>query len=405
MVAETTAIQSDTSATSNWQGRVALIAKPGGPNTGVGRYMHMLEQGLVEAGIQATRVAPLAPPLPESAYRGLRRAGVDLRTFLMNYPVWADYPNADVYHLTSQNLATLLLFRRPPGRVIVTVHDIIPYMLRHNRQLSSYRTIADRIFDQLAMWGLHRANHLIADSHYTKGCVVKYLRIPPERISVVHLGIDHDRFKPLPVTDELYQRFRLHRDRRYLIYVGSEDPRKNLDTLLRALAEVRRSMPDLELIKVGRAHFVQQRTHLQTLASQLGIANAIHWLDEVSEDELSLLYNLADACVMPSLYEGFGFPVLEAMACGTPVVAANAASLPELVGNAGLLFEAGEGSVNLLAQSVSQVLEDSALRSSLSRQGLRQAQHFLWTDSVICTLQQYQDLPRPNNASQSKIKI
>jgi glycosyltransferase involved in cell wall biosynthesis len=318
-----------------WTGRVALIAKPGGPNTGVGRYVHMLHEGLRELGIDAVRVAPSVPPLPQTGYSLLKRLRLDARTFLNNYPVWAEYPRADVYHLTSQNLATLLLFRRPPGRVVVTVHDIIPYMLRNDPKLCTYRSAADRLFDRLAMAGLKRADGLIADSEYTRRCVVEHLRITPEKIDVIYLGIDHQRFRPLPVPLSIRERYDLPQQRRYLIYVGSEDPRKNLETLVRALAAVRRTLPDVELIKVGRAHFEDERRRLRELAANLGVLDAIHFLDDVPDDDLPLLYNLADVCVMPSLYEGFGFPVLEAMACGTPVVCANASSLPELVGDAG----------------------------------------------------------------------
>lgn len=315
----------------DWHGRVALIAKPGGPNTGVGRYVEMLHRGLLDAGVDAVRVSPRVPPLPNAVYGALRALRVDVRTFLTNYPVWANHPEADVYHFTSQNLATLLLFHRPRGKVAVTVHDIIPYMLRNDPKLCSYRTVADRWFDRLAMEGLKRADVLIAVSQYTKRCVVEQLGIAAERIHVVYQGVNQETFRPLPVPTTVRERYGLPEGRHYLIYVGSEDPRKNLDTLLRAIAEIRLERPDVELIKVGRPHFRAERQRLIDLASRLGVREAIHFLDEVPEGDLPILYNIADVCVMASLYEGFGFPVLESMACGTPVVCAKAASLPELV--------------------------------------------------------------------------
>ncbi|PDV99082.1 glycosyltransferase family 4 protein [Candidatus Chloroploca asiatica] len=373
---------------SQWHGTIALIAKPGGPQTGVGRYVQMLQHGLEAEGLRVSRVAPIAPPLPSMVYFALRRLGADVRTFLMNYPVWADYPSADVYHLTSQNLATLLLFRRPPGRVIVTVHDIIPYMLRNNPQLSTYRTFADRLFDWLAMRGLHRADHLVADSHYTKQTLIEHLGLAPERISVVHLGIDHERFQPRVVTEELRIHYGLPSGQRYLIYVGSEDPRKNLGTLLQALSIVRRQHPEVELIKVGRAHFMAERQRLVTLAEELGISTAIHWLDEVPEEDLPALYSLADLCVMPSLYEGFGFPVLEAMACGTPVVAANAASLPELVGDAGVLIDPTD--VKGLADALGSVLDGALLREWVCLAGPKRAAMYTWERTVAETTALYQ---------------
>src|SRR5262245_54893091 len=133
------------------------------------------------------------------------------------------------------------------------------------------------------MAGLRRANHLIVDSHYTRQCVVKYLGIDTKKISVAHLGIAHKRFQPAPVPPEIRDKYGLPEGRRYLIYVGSEDPRKNLPTLLGALAILREALPDVDLIKVGRAHFERERQRLLDLAAQLSAGTAIHWLNDVPD--------------------------------------------------------------------------------------------------------------------------
>lgn len=369
--------------------KIALIAKPGSVNTGVGRYAWMLEQSLTAAGVEVERVNPVVPRLPASIYGLLRSARVDLRTFLTNFPIWADYPAADVYHLTSQNLATLLLFRRPKGKVVITVHDIIPYMLGDDPLLSSYRTLADRLFDRIAMAGLKRADALIADSAYTRQCLVDYLGLPAHKITVVHLGIDHERFRPVRATNDVRQRYGLHEDRRYLLYVGSEDPRKNLPLVMRMLAMVRREYPDVALIKVGRPHFENERRRLIDLANDLGMESAIHFLDDVPEHDLPLLYNTADVCITASLYEGFGFPVLEAMACGTPVVCADATSLPELVGDAALLFRHGPEATMLFSNAVARALSDDKLRHTMREKGLSQADAFRWSRTASQVLDLY----------------
>ena len=374
--------------------RVALIAKPGGAHTGVGRYVQMLHGALSADGAQVERIAPTVPSLPGAAYTAIRRLGPDLRTFFLNYPVAAKYPSADVYHLTSQNLASLLLFRRPPGRVIVTVHDIIPFMVRNDPQFASYRSAADRLFDRMAMVGLKRADALIADSHYTKQSIVDLLKIAPEKIAVAHLGIDHGRFRPLTVPESLAERYGLSRDRRYLIYVGSEDPRKNLTTLVRALPAIRREVPEVALIKVGRAHFEAERRRLLDLAAELDVGAAIHFLDDVQDDDLPLLYNLAAVCVMPSHYEGFGFPVLEAMACGTPVVSARASSLPEIVGDAAIQFDPNDP--RDLAQAVCTLLRDDATRQQKIAAGTAQAAQFTWQRTVARTSDIYTRMMSPS---------
>jgi glycosyltransferase involved in cell wall biosynthesis len=377
-----------------WHGRVALIAEPSGPNTGIGRYVQMLHTGVREAGVDAVRVAPTLPPLPSISYRLLRLLGRDLQAFLRNYPLWSTYPKADIYHLTSQALALLLLFRRPKGKVVVTIHDIFPYMLRNDPQLRSpYAT--DHVFPRLAMAGLKRADHLIAVSHYAKQCVVEHLGIAPEKIAVVYNGIDHERFRPLPVLPAIRESYGLPQGRRYLIYVGSEDPRKNLVTLVRALAQLRRELPDVELIKVGRSHFDRERQRLTELVTQLGVRTFIHFLEDVPEDDLPLLYNLADLCVMPSLYEGFGFPVLEAMACGTPVVYANAGSLPEIAGNAGV--QVSPCDVDTLASTLVALLKSRDNQWLLRHTGQDQAGRFTWTATIQSTAAVYGQLIHSNS--------
>jgi glycosyltransferase involved in cell wall biosynthesis len=374
---------------AEWHGRVALIAGPSGPNTGVRRYVQMLHAGLCEAGVDAVRVTPTLPSLPDASYRLFRLLGRDLRAFLRNYPLWATYPKADIYHVTEQALASLLLLRRPKGRVVVTVHDLFPYIVYNDPQLGSpYGT--DRLFYRLPIAGLKRADHLIANSQYTKQSVVEYLGIAPEKITVIYLGIEHERFRPQSVLAALRESYGLPEGRRYLIYVGSEDPRKNLVTLVRALAQLRSELPDVELIKVGRSHFHRERQRLVELATQLGVRTAIHFLEDVPEDDLPLLYNLAALCVMPSLYEGFGFPVLEAMACGTPVVYAHAGSLPEIAGNAGVpVFPCD---VATLASTLLALLQNRDKQLLLRQTGRDQAARFTWTATIQSTAAVYEQL-------------
>jgi glycosyltransferase involved in cell wall biosynthesis len=172
-----------------------------------------------------------------------------------------------------------------------------------------------------------------------------------------------------------------------MLYVGTEDPRKDLATLLRALALVRRDRPEVHLIKAGRAHFGGQRQHLVRLTDELHLRDAVHFLDDVEEADLPALYNLASVFATPSLYEGFGFPPLEAMACGRPVVSTRAGSLPEIVGEAGLLVPPGDP--RGLADAILQVLGDPVLARRLGSLGPEQAARFTWDRTVNQTLAVY----------------
>src|SRR5262245_9765448 len=163
--------------------RIVLIAGPSGPNTGIGRYVQMLQAGLREAGVDTVRVSPTLPTLPTVAYSLFRLLGRDLRKFLTNYPLWLNYPKANTYHVTEQALGSLLLFARPKGRVVVTIHDIFPYIVRNDPQVGSPYG-SEHLSYRLPMAGLKRADHLIAVSEYTKQSIIEHLGIGSEKISV-----------------------------------------------------------------------------------------------------------------------------------------------------------------------------------------------------------------------------
>lgn len=387
-------MRDENSATTASTGRVALLADPWNGRTGIGRYVERLQTGLHEAGVDVVRATPVPPRLPGFVYRGFRLIGRDLRAFLTNYPLWSAYPRADTYHLISQTLASLLLVGRPKGRTVVTVHDIFPYMLRSDPELRSPYA-GDHVYHRLAMGGLKRADHLIAVSEYTKRCLTEHLGVPEENITVVYLGIDHERFRPLGGDSGIRTRYGLQEGRRYLLYVGSEDPRKNLAALVRALAEVRRDFPDVELVKVGLAHLERGRRSLLETAEQLEIRSAIHLLEDVPEEDLPSLYSAADLYVTPSPFEGFGLTVLEAMSCGTPVVCADAGALPEIVGAAAVRVP--PRSPSALADAISGLLESPERLQSLREAGLDQAAGFTWAATARGTAAVYANLqaPRP----------
>jgi glycosyltransferase involved in cell wall biosynthesis len=369
-----------------WPGKAALISDARGPKTGLGRYAEMLYVSLRQTGVSAIHVAPTPPTLPKVSYALAGFLGRDLRAFLKNYPLWSKYPRAEIYHLTNQTLASLLLFSRPRGRVIVTVHDIFPYMLRFDRRLRApYR--GDRLYHRLAMLGLRHADHLITVSRYTKDCLHAQLGIETDKITVVYSGVDHERFRTMPVPVSIRERYGLPRDRQYLLYVGSEDPRKNLTTVLRALAQLRHELPGVELLKLGLSHFSGERQRLVDLSNELGISSAIHFLEDVPDQDLPALYNLADVFVTTSQYEGFGFPVIEAMACGTPVVCANAGALPELV--AGAAVQVCPTDADALAAQLVALLRSGDQRLALGRAGQRQAARFRWSSTAADTIDVY----------------
>jgi glycosyltransferase involved in cell wall biosynthesis len=310
-----------------------------------------------------------------------RCAGLDVNAFLAHYPLRLPWPKADVYHLTAHTFAGALLFGPPPGPVVVTVHDVVPYLVRHDRKLRAYRHPLHRLFDRLALRGLQRADALLADSHWTQRTLVDVLGIAAHRITVVPLGVEHERYRPLDVPARFRKRYRLPEGPRYVLYVGSEDPRKNLAALWRAFALVCGRRRDVRLIKVGAPHHPGERRRLQALAHALGIGEALRWIDSVPEADLPLFYNAAGVVVLPSLYEGFGLPVLEALACGARVVCSNTTALPEVAGSDAMLCAPVPGD---LARAIECCLagEHAGPAQQDREERQRWARRFTWTQTA-----------------------
>ena len=169
---------------------IALIGKRGHADTGVGRYAIELAHQLRAHGHQVTVVHPVVP-FPHWLVHLLRRwPGWDLEAFFENYPIWANYPAASIYHMTSQNLATLMLFHRPPGETMVTVHDIIPHMVKDDPTVSHFRHIFERILDSIAMWGVKQTGTLLSVSEYTKRCLIEHFDVDPSRVFVTPAGVN-----------------------------------------------------------------------------------------------------------------------------------------------------------------------------------------------------------------------
>ena len=373
------------SVRGNWElnAPILLVHKPLPASTGIGRYAAELERGLQSSEF-TVQTAELSDIVPGPIARVGRQVGYDLSAFFRTYPVRVKSRAARLTHLTSQTLAMLMRTQRLPRPVVVTVHDILPYLLRHDPELRFYRSRAEQQMDALAVRCLERADRLIANSHYTKQTLVGALGIPAERIDVVHLGVDRERFRPLPIPESFRATYNVPPETRAVLAVGSDDPRKDLPSLLRAFAVVRERAPDVILLKVGAPGVAAARQEHERLCHDLGIAGAVRWFDAVPEADLPLFYNLARVLAFPSRYEGFGFPVLEALACGTPVVARRASSLPELVGDAARLLD----DLNPLAFAAA-LLDVLDGQPSDREPFVRQARSFTWDRTVAGTIASY----------------
>lgn len=278
----------------------------------------------------------------------------------------------DVVHLPNQHFARYVLFLKNP--FIVTVHDLV-----RNCFSFSQETITEKVLLKLDIRYIKRASHIIADSQNTKNDLIKYLKIPIDRISVIYPGVDHSIFKPYNI--------RLL-DKPYILYTGSERPRKNLGRLLEAFAKLKKEFPELKLVKVGvTGRSEKYRRDTIKKLDGLGITQDVIFVDHIPEIDLAHYYSSATLLAYPSLYEGFGLPPLEAMACGCPVVTSNTSSLPEVVGEAGIMVNPYD--TESLAQAMRQVLTDDKLRDDMIKKGLEQSKKFSWEKAAEQTLEVY----------------
>jgi glycosyltransferase involved in cell wall biosynthesis len=259
-------------------------------------------------------------------------------------------------------------------------------------ELDTARHALDRWFYRLALAGLRRADAVVAISEYTKRTLVEALGLPEERIEVVYPGVDHERFRPVAVPPAFRARYGLGEEGQTVLYVGSEDPRKNLGTLVQAFARVKAAHPGAKLVKVGAPHVQEGRQKLLAQVKHLGLEEEVLILDSVPDGDLPLFYNAADLLALPSRYEGFGLPVLEAMTCGTPVICSDAASLPEVAGGAAWLVEPGD--VDGWAGAIGTLLEDSDRWGELRQAGLERARAFSWAKAGRKMVDVYQGVVR-----------
>ncbi len=359
-------------------------------HAGIGRYAHELLAALTRIDRANTyRVfhnqlafnekvdAPLDPlprtviPLTAKPWR----MSVLLADFL-RVPMDRWIPGIDVFHGTDHLLPPL---RR--ARTVFTLHDLI------FKFFPEYHLPLNRAFLGLMLPRfLRRADAIIAVSECTKRDAIRLYHLPPEKITVIYEGVD-PALRPVEDKNLIEQaRARYAHDQPFVLYLGTIEPRKNLIALIDAVRALRARGLSHRLLIAGRKGWLYQATFDHV--TRTGMSEAVDFLDYVPDAELPALFAACDAFVFPSLYEGFGLPPLEAMACGAPVVCSNTSSLPEVVGEAAVLFDPGD--VGEIAGAIERVVSDAALRDELRAKGIAQAARFSWERAARETLAVYE---------------
>jgi glycosyltransferase involved in cell wall biosynthesis len=275
----------------------------------------------------------------------------------------------------------------PPRMVcptVVTVHDI-SYTL-----YPQFFSLRDRLLlSTLVPFTMKRATAIITVSHRTRDDLIDRYRIPPQKITVTYEGVDK-RFQPLDKAEAsafLSQTYNIPPD--FVLSLGNLQPRKNIPRLIQAFARLKCiQKSNLSLVIVGQA--LRHSSEIYRFVTDLGLEDSVIFTGYVPDDHLPLLYNAARIFVFPSLYEGFGLPPLEAMACGTPVVCSSAGALAEVVGSAAQMFDPFD--VEDITQKILQVASSQQLQTSLRERGMQTARRFSWDAMAGQTLAVYRQV-------------
>jgi len=321
---------------------------------------------------------------PEGKLSKFAKLEEHINRFLL-YPINVFFKAADLYHIIDHSYGHLAypLHKRP---LVVTCHDLIPL----RAAIEGIPEFCVKLFSakkfRWAIMGMRLADIIIAVSQSTKQDILEFLDIPEHKIHVVHNGVD-SKFKKIQDKNKITHfkhSIDIPLDAHVIMHVSNKDLYKNIKGVLRTLAVLVHDLDKkMHLLRVGSP---LEEEHWE-LARFLEIDQYIHEVGYLTDTELVLAYNLAEVLLYPSWLEGFGFPPLEAMACGTPVVTSNRASLPEVVGEAGVLLPPDD--YIGMAREINRIVENTRWRDSLISKGLKRSSMFSWDKAAEETFNVY----------------
>lgn len=363
-------------ATMNIAIDASSCAKP--QSTGVGRYIRCLCRALPEADPQNHYVLcyRLSKLLKRRYFLKLRAPNVTTRVYHEPFaPLF--WRRVDLFHGPDARLP-----RARGVRLVASVLDVFASVSDAYAD-ERFRALKTRRYRDIA----ERAARIITISENTRREFLQHHQVPEDRVRVVPLGVSTETFHPRAREEEAAAAAKYGLDGDYLLYVGALTTRKNIRRLITAFGQIARS-GDLTLALVGRPGYGCEAE--MAAVSELGLEDRVLSLGYVDDANLPALYSGARLLVFPSLHEGFGLPLLEAMACGTPCVTSNVTSLPEVAGDAALLVDPRD--TDAIAGAILALLGDEALCDDLRQKGLARARQFPWERTARETLAIYREV-------------
>ncbi len=267
---------------------------------------------------------------------------------------------------------------------VITCHDL------SFEYFPKFFSFKDRIFNKFGpKFETKDSDHIIAVSHSTFEDLLRLYNVSPDKVSVIYEGVE-DRFRPIDdheYLEKVQKKYNL--PHKFILFLGNLDLRKNILGLLEAYKKLRKNL-DVKLVLAGQPSWGYKEKSSKLKVQNSKLKDDIKFLGYVDEKDKPALYNLALLSCLPSFYEGFGLPPLEAMACGTPVVTSNNSSLPEIIGDAGLMINPYD--TDELSQTMETLIRDENLRNKLKEKGLNQAKKFRWDETARKTLEVFEEV-------------
>jgi glycosyltransferase involved in cell wall biosynthesis len=365
--------------------KIAIEARPikWSYGTGIGNYTFSMIEKLyqLDKENQYTFLWPDEYPVPYIPFKNhysFYALPKDDEREDVEIPLWLSMEKADLFHLPQNG------FRIPHVKnckIIVTIHDLIPYFLPEMVRPSFLKRFTREMPEII-----ERSDHILTVSEYSKQDIIKIFRVDSSKISVVY-SAPTTAYRPLPKkTTQKYLAAKYGLRKPFILYAGGLNPRKNVAELIYAYSKVYRDLQQFQqLIILGGAS--RHAEELKLLVRALNLEADVIFPGFVDSIDVPLFYNGADLFVYPSLYEGFGLPPIEAMACGTPVITSNVSSIPEIVGEAAIQINPND--TLQLAEAILSFLNHDELRASFIQKGLKQSRKYTWQQNSAQILKIY----------------
>ncbi len=357
--------------------------------------MDVYAEGLV-AGLRAVRPDwEIVELFPQPIDRKSRSSWVRVRKYyerFWNFPRTVTRQNADIVHIIEAAEAHMVYgLRKTAKRTVVTCHDLINYFYSDNRVASVQLPLLSHQMWLHGIQGMRYADRIVAVSAATAKDTIQILNLEPDRICVIPNAVEAV-FQPLPAkqVQSIRQRYALQPNTFCLLNVGSDHRRKNLLNILQSLAVLKQAGISFVFAKVGSDFTAEQKALIQ----KLQLAEVVRYWGKPDRATLVELYNGADVLVSPSLFEGFGMTLLEAMACGTPVITSNVSSMPEVVGDSGMLVD--PNSPQAIAHAVLDLYKNHTLYTNLVEKGLARVKPYTWQNTAEQVAIIYEKLLQPD---------